>query len=314
MTKKVKEKKDIKIAANIVIEPAKPAATCPLTSTTAKAFNDYIYTPIPLAGGTGPSEVKNNAFPMQKSLPIPYSSPMAKNLPNYEFLCMLPLNKPMQSSNFWMQQLSKAPMDGKTLPSLSALHPPQPGEQKPGIVEENKAEVENRMLKSRIKMLPTGLTMQVSQHEHLHIHCEFCGHPTIRHGDHIDYIHDGELHSASVSGTWRQNSIGAVFVHKLGVTAKNPDGCRPLVEYPWHAIGPPSGAKNGGNEERLDPDPEKMRQLWNKYAQKLKQDAEMSGYNSVRSRVYQISSSPILPPQINRLAKTTLLRESSRSS
>ncbi|AKU16572.1 metal ABC transporter permease [Luteipulveratus mongoliensis] len=32
--------------------------------------------------------------------------------------------------------------------------------------------------------------------EHQHEHGTGCGHPTIRHGDHVDYLHDGERHAA----------------------------------------------------------------------------------------------------------------------
>ncbi|MDR0487842.1 MAG: metal ABC transporter permease [Propionibacteriaceae bacterium] len=31
--------------------------------------------------------------------------------------------------------------------------------------------------------------------EHDHVHGPGCGHPTVQHGDHIDYIHDGHLHA-----------------------------------------------------------------------------------------------------------------------
>ena len=32
-------------------------------------------------------------------------------------------------------------------------------------------------------------------HEHHeHQHGEYCGHKAIKHGDHIDYVHDGHLH------------------------------------------------------------------------------------------------------------------------
>jgi len=37
--------------------------------------------------------------------------------------------------------------------------------------------------------------------------------------------------------------VGDIFPHKLEVSEKNPDGCRPFLEYPWHAEGPPVDSK-----------------------------------------------------------------------
>eukprot|EP00826_Nyctotherus_ovalis_P065355 TRINITY_DN9605_c0_g1_i18.p1 TRINITY_DN9605_c0_g1~~TRINITY_DN9605_c0_g1_i18.p1 ORF type:complete len:152 (+),score=2.37 TRINITY_DN9605_c0_g1_i18:971-1426(+) len=51
-----------------------------------------------------------------------------------------------------------------------------------------------------------------------HIHGEFCGHPTIVHDNHIDFVCDGELHFVSRSG--------AVYPHKLAVTDTNPAHCK----------------------------------------------------------------------------------------
>ncbi len=31
--------------------------------------------------------------------------------------------------------------------------------------------------------------------EHAHVHGEYCGHPAIPHGDHVDYVHDGHRHA-----------------------------------------------------------------------------------------------------------------------
>jgi hypothetical protein len=38
-----------------------------------------------------------------------------------------------------------------------------------------------------------------SQHEstdHEHVHGDACGHETIQHGDHVDYVHDGHRHAS----------------------------------------------------------------------------------------------------------------------
>jgi len=31
--------------------------------------------------------------------------------------------------------------------------------------------------------------------EHEHVHGEGCGHETVEHGDHVDYLHDGHRHA-----------------------------------------------------------------------------------------------------------------------
>ena len=33
-------------------------------------------------------------------------------------------------------------------------------------------------------------------HDHPHKHGPGCGHTAVRHGDHVDYLHDGHLHHA----------------------------------------------------------------------------------------------------------------------
>lgn len=53
--------------------------------------------------------------------------------------------------------------------------------------------------------------------DHDHRHGSGCGHTAIRHGDHLDYLHDGHLH--------HQNADGTVEEHALAVSERNPDGC-----------------------------------------------------------------------------------------
>lgn len=41
-------------------------------------------------------------------------------------------------------------------------------------------------------------TAEHSQHpqtEHDHVHGSDCGHQTVQHGDHVDYLHDGHRHA-----------------------------------------------------------------------------------------------------------------------
>ena len=37
--------------------------------------------------------------------------------------------------------------------------------------------------------------------DHAHRHGPGCGHPAIRHNDHVDYLHDGHLHHPHRQGT-----------------------------------------------------------------------------------------------------------------
>ncbi|HCM1918382.1 TPA: hypothetical protein N3A33_004391, partial [Salmonella enterica subsp. salamae serovar 28:r:e,n,z15] len=50
---------------------------------------------------------------------------------------------------------------------------------------------------------------------HPHQHGKGCGHTAIRHGDHVDYLHDGHLHHPHGDH---------VDEHILEVSEKNPDG------------------------------------------------------------------------------------------
>ena len=63
---------------------------------------------------------------------------------------------------------------------------------------------------------------------HQHVHGNDCGHTAIRHGDHIDYIHDGHLH---------HEHNGHYDEHSLDVTATNPDGCHPVHTCAGHVHG-----------------------------------------------------------------------------
>lgn len=56
---------------------------------------------------------------------------------------------------------------------------------------------------------------------HPHQHGEGCGHTAVRHGDHVDYLHDGHLHHPHGDH---------VDEHVLEISEKNPDGCNPVAE------------------------------------------------------------------------------------
>ncbi|KIL46989.1 hypothetical protein [Jeotgalibacillus campisalis] len=55
--------------------------------------------------------------------------------------------------------------------------------------------------------------------QHTHEHNENCGHTKIRHGNHIDYVHDGHLHHKH-EDHWDECEID--------VTDANPDDCKPF--------------------------------------------------------------------------------------
>jgi hypothetical protein len=71
---------------------------------------------------------------------------------------------------------------------------------------------------------------------HAHEHGPHCGHLTVDHGGHKDYLHDGALHR--VQG----NSVEA---HSLEVNAENPAACTPAHSCDGHvaehAHGPSCG-------------------------------------------------------------------------
>jgi len=63
---------------------------------------------------------------------------------------------------------------------------------------------------------------------HDHEHGPDCGHTAIRHGDHVDYLHDGELH---------HHGAGGVEAHAIEVDDANPGGCTPGHDCHGHEAG-----------------------------------------------------------------------------
>ncbi len=75
--------------------------------------------------------------------------------------------------------------------------------------------------------------MECQTHDqHSHVHGDACGHPGIRHQDHVDYLHDGHLHHAHA---------GHVDEHRLEVNAANPADCKPMVCRETHDMAIPHG-------------------------------------------------------------------------
>jgi hypothetical protein len=68
----------------------------------------------------------------------------------------------------------------------------------------------------------------LSANEHPHHHAPGCGHIAVKHGDHVDYLHDGHLHSPSGDG---------VDEHVIEVSARNPDHCTPANGHKGHEAG-----------------------------------------------------------------------------
>lgn len=70
--------------------------------------------------------------------------------------------------------------------------------------------------------------------EHPHEHGPGCGHTAIRHGDHVDYLHDGHMHH--IEG-------GRISEHRIEVSATNPDGCTDtkFTHPDGHVHGPDCG-------------------------------------------------------------------------
>ena len=62
--------------------------------------------------------------------------------------------------------------------------------------------------------------------DHDHEHGPDCGHTAIKHGDHVDFVHDGHLH--------HPKGDGSVEEHALDVSADNPADCTPTHSCTGH--------------------------------------------------------------------------------
>ncbi|XBQ16353.1 MAG: hypothetical protein ABL308_00400 [Oceanicaulis sp.] len=56
-------------------------------------------------------------------------------------------------------------------------------------------------------------------HGHAHEHGPDCGHTAVKHGDHVDYLHDGHLHHPHGDH---------VDEHVIALDKTNPGGCAPI--------------------------------------------------------------------------------------
>ncbi len=76
-----------------------------------------------------------------------------------------------------------------------------------------------------------------------HSHGPGCGHTAIRHGDHIDYLVDGELHHP------HQDHCD---IHAVEVSATNPDSCSVTESCDGHVHGPGCGHEAIQHGDHID--------------------------------------------------------------
>lgn len=76
-----------------------------------------------------------------------------------------------------------------------------------------------------------------------HTHGPGCGHTAIKHGDHIDYIHDGHLHCPHEDH---------YHEHVIEVSETNPDGCHPIECDSNHIHGPGCGHERVPHGDHFD--------------------------------------------------------------
>lgn len=74
--------------------------------------------------------------------------------------------------------------------------------------------------------------------------------------------------------------LGKVFRHKLSITEENPSGCRPLLQFPWHASERPSFPDNEtqnpmGIDGNSSEDIERVHEVWCRYSEKIKQNSKV---------------------------------------
>ncbi len=83
--------------------------------------------------------------------------------------------------------------------------------------------------------------------EHPHRHGPGCGHKAVRHGDHVDYLHDGQLCPSGGSDS---------EAHVIEVTDVNPNRCTPENGHkghePGHVHGPGCGHEAVPHGDHVD--------------------------------------------------------------
>lgn len=76
-----------------------------------------------------------------------------------------------------------------------------------------------------------------------HHHGPNCGHTAVRHEHHTDYLAHGQL---------EHEENGRIKHHRVAVTAKNPDSCRPIEAATNHTHGPNCGHEMVPHGDHMD--------------------------------------------------------------
>ena len=95
-------------------------------------------------------------------------------------------------------------------------------------------------MKKKFKNLQVKPSIPLNHLEHNHVHSEICGHIMIMHRNHVDFLHDGELHYIGPTGE--------VYPHKLEITEENPTGCHPI-----HSLNEVHSANHSLHEKLVTP-------------------------------------------------------------
>lgn len=71
--------------------------------------------------------------------------------------------------------------------------------------------------------------------DHEHEHDRFCGHAGIPHGDHLDFLHDGEIHHPEEGGVASEAPAGDLHLPHVGHMHLHGPGCgHPSVAHGDH--------------------------------------------------------------------------------
>lgn len=145
---------------------------------------------------------------------MPYANPFLYSQQNYDFLYMLHTQAASQNAarqnSYWVQNLPetipKQPQPFEPIISRPINYAPDNNSHIQSHnslfkVLPNSINADGEILK-RANALSTTFSIPLPKGEHAHFHSEFCGHCTIFHNDHIDYVHNAELHHVTPTGIY----------------------------------------------------------------------------------------------------------------
>lgn len=152
------------------------------------------------------SQVVNPCYQQLQSdmFPLAYRPPFLYSQQNYELLYMLQAvnqNTAVNQANLWMHKIPEAVSQQVIDPMVLPQNPCR-----------NSADISHcghdfsspNSLMTHIKLLPTSPVTAINKRDHPHVHNEFCGDIAIRHEEHIDYLHEAELHYVNSTGSLLQ--------------------------------------------------------------------------------------------------------------